>query len=173
MKTKLIFAIAVVVVLVGIRFWYVARTEEKYKDGLETAINVMGSLNKSCASITNKYYTAWHDAIYKEGAFSYGNEYYGVDFNQAIRNANDIHMKPLVKILNNTFSGLQNIIKEMPTPMEKFKSADDKMHNCFRHVAQFVELANKPTGSLIGYSNKINTLHSNIASELTELKLFN
>jgi hypothetical protein len=127
---------------------------------ISTCCADMNSLEAEVQVILGGYQYIWQYTIHGEPPF---------DFNYFLNNLVK-GMEPQVKDAREKYDGLQNRIKTLGKQSDKLGKAYDELLNAFAALGEMMELAEKPTGTLKTFTEKIQNLHSTFTQAMTKVE---
>lgn len=184
---KLIIAIVVIIFVVISAFAYYTYNKKQYRDKVAFTANTMLNVASMCEDITGRYYQIWAESI-SSGIWAYKGHVIDKEERRAriypldsmeligletailyIREENE----KKVQLIKEDVITLETQIADLNNPPNQYKEIYNETIECYGYVREYARLTESPNGNLISFSQKINSLSSEIFKKVTEIKARN
>jgi len=162
MKNKFLFLLL---------FAFTSCSNKKFFENTKSVTTSLFATSALCESITNYYSTIWSNAIQKEGSYyNSSSPYYLKEFNDAIVIARN-EMNSSVKTVDSLYSSQKEKMRGLNDYPAKHKELHDEVLELYTITGQYVDLAKKPTGSLMSFNEDINNLSERISALYKKIEI--
>jgi hypothetical protein len=170
-KKHLIIAISVLALIgisfVGHHFYSISQYEKNAKE-FKARVT---TLQVPMAYVLDDYQKNWRSAIFDHQAIDQiGVSTYCSDFSDAI-NWRMIANKTSIRFIETYFYDLERLMKKMDNPPSKYEKVQEKFMSIYNKMYKLKSQCKSPDGSLQSFTNEINSLYSDIKTEMNETDL--
>lgn len=152
------------------------KREEEYRENYTKILDEIfdSALDaENCASLTRKvwYNTIWEEDDEETDEFTKENGKFIDDFNDSLYNLHSsLEYNTKISSIEKSKSVVSDLMKQMKNPPKGWEEAYDELRELYDLYNSFTNMAINPSGNLNSYTEKYNTLDSDIVDQYNKVK---
>ena len=183
-KVKILIVLAILLIIGGVAGFFIVRnildnkSQQEYMDNMTTASSKMLAGAAKAESTGGMIHDVWYNTIHevddkKTDKYTKSGKKFNDDFNTslALYMISDEYTKASKEIKDNQ-NEVQNLMKELINPPEKYKEAYNALKNYYDAYLKLTNCAINPTGNLSSYTSEFNNADTATLNCYNAMKMY-